>query len=147
MKTVIGLMLSTSLLVLGPLAAPWPFTDTSETRAFGVLSAEDIPTSGPLPGGCRVVSAEHLGALPLVVNVGGVEVRFVDWKAQSVDGEGLIGFRAESDETVVYRVATEDESFAGESLNWLNPRGVEGPRVHPITSLTMCPLSAQVAAR
>jgi len=147
MKTVLGLVLTTSMLVLGPLAAPWPFDAVDESRAFGVASAEDIPMSGPLPGGCRTVSADHLGELPLVVNVGGTEVRFVEWMTQSVEGSDLIGFRAEADDVIVYRVGTDDESFAGASLTWRNPRGVEGPRVQPITSLTMCRLSAQVAAR
>jgi len=148
MKIVLGLVLSTSLLVLGPLAAPWPFaSETQQGQVFGVASAEDIPTSGPLPSGCRTVGLDHLGQLPLVVNVGGVEVAFQEWKTQNADGTGLIGFRAQADETIVYRVGTDDDSFAGANLNWLNPHGVEGPNVEPITSLTMCRLASQVAMR
>jgi len=148
MKTVLGLVLSTSLLVLGPLAAPWPVADAQQpSQALGVSSAEDIPTSGPLPGACRTVGADRLGELPLVVDVGGVEVRFVEWRTQTIDGKRFIGFRAQADETIVYRVGTEADSFAGASLDWMNPHGVEGPRVEPITSLTLCRLQSRVAQR
>ncbi len=89
----------------------------------------------PLP---TCVKVNDIGALPLTVQVGDVKVHFTEWTAKDADAKELIGFRATSTGSVSFVVRAGAETFETSSLTWLNPHGVVGRAVQPISALEIC---------
>ncbi len=104
-----------------------------------VVSGAPAVAQNPAPAPAPVcVSVTAIGQLPLVVDVGGTQVRFTEWSAKDADVQELIGFRAAATGPVSFVVRAGSESFDGDGTQWQNPRGVVGPAVHGIEQLTLC---------
>ena len=84
------------------------------------------------------MKVQSIGALPLTVDVGGVQVQFTEWMAKDVDAQELIGFRATTTGLVSFVVRAGGETFTGEGNEWMNPHGVVGSGVVGIQSLEVC---------
>ncbi len=87
---------------------------------------------------CVVVEGDRLGQLPLTIRVGDVFVRFAEWTLPDALATKPVGFAAELPAGVTFTVRAGDEDFTGTGARWLNPWGVDGPRVHPIGRITFC---------
>lgn len=99
-------------------------------------SAATVVAAEPAPATC--VKIDHVGALPLTVDVGGTKVEFTEWMAKDVDATELIGFRATTTGPVSFVVRAGGERFEGQGGQWMNPHGVVGAKVRAIDSLEVC---------
>jgi hypothetical protein len=99
----------------------------------GAAVDKDVPAPKP-----ACVEVKQIGALPLTVAVGKTEVRFTEWMAKDADAQELIGFRAFATGPVSYVIRAGGEEFSAEGLEWSNPHGVVGARVHGIDMLLVC---------
>ncbi len=102
---------------------------TSGNQASEAPVAEEVA--------CVRLSGTQIGQLPLVVNVGGQKVEFVEWKATDITAQSLVGFTAQAPREVRFTVQAGTETF-DTTANWLHPLGVVGPRAHRISALTVC---------
>jgi hypothetical protein len=120
-------------------------------RALIVALFGSLVVSGPkapapegleavLPPVPECVTVGEVGALPLDVQVGGVQVRFTEWMAKDAEATELIGFRASASGQVSFVVVAGGERFQGHGSAWQHPRGVVGTRVHGIEQLQLCRL-------
>jgi hypothetical protein len=87
---------------------------------------------------CAIVEGDRLGQLPLTIQVGDVFVRFAEWTLPDALATGAVGFAADLPADVTFTVRAGGEDFSGTGARWLNPYGVDGPRVHPIERITFC---------
>ncbi|MCA3015391.1 MAG: hypothetical protein INH41_23630 [Myxococcaceae bacterium] len=120
----------------------------------GCRRAPGPPAStGPAPEApamrCATVEGARLGVLPLTVELGGREVVFAEWSTPDERSSDVVGFAAHLPEGVTVTVSAGGEVFHTASPRWTHPRGVSGPRVHPVERITFCRLTAPavVAAR
>jgi hypothetical protein len=88
---------------------------------------------------CVRLSGSQIGQLPLIVEVAGQKVEFIEWKATDITADELIGFTVQASDALRFTVEAGDSTFSG-SANWIHPSGVVGPQVKPIRALTVCPL-------
>ena len=93
--------------------------------------------SPPAPPECVRVSGTQIGQLPLVVQVAGQTIEFVEWKATDITASELIGFTAQASGELRFTVEAGDSTFPA-TANWLHPAGVVGPQVKPIRVVTVC---------
>jgi hypothetical protein len=117
--------LAASLLLAAACARP---------AAFTVARAATEP---PAPT-CTRIAGAALGRLPLELDVGGRTVRLTEWTQADATSEAVVGFAAQLPGSVSYTVEAGGERFAGQAPRWLHPRGVAGPRVHPIEAIDFC---------
>jgi|GEM_PF-3245098 len=89
------------------------------------------------PVACVRLSGTQIGQLPLVVEVGGQKVEFVEWKATDITAASLVGFTAQAPREFRFTVQAGEETYEA-SANWLHPAGVVGPRAQRISALTIC---------
>jgi hypothetical protein len=129
------LALLLSLFVLGCTKASTPQTSVAHPL-------EPVTT-------CTSVDGARLGALPLTLDVGGVEVAFAEWSVPDETSTDVVGFAAHLPGDVTVTVKAGDEEFHTTAPRWTHPRGISGPRVHPVDRITFCRLAAPavVAAR
>ena len=95
------------------------------------------PAPAPALPVCVRLSGTQIGQLPLVIEVAGQRVEFVEWKATDITAHELIGFTAQAPEAFRFTIEAGNSSFEG-SANWLHPAGVVGPQVKAIDALTVC---------
>lgn len=124
-------------LTLSSLALAVVACHASRTASSGAVAAEREACE-PLPRACVTVSGQALGQLPLEVPVGEGTVRFAEWTQADASSTAFVGFAAQVPEGIHYTVAAGGEQFEGQGSRWLNPRGVDGPRVHGIDEVTFC---------
>lgn len=120
----------------------------------GCSQVASEPLAGPAPVAapnvaCTTVEGARLGLLPLTVEVGGAEVSFAEWSVPDETSTDVVGFAAHLPGGVSVTVKAGDEEFHTTAPRWTNPRGVSGPRVHPVERITFCRLAtpAVVAVR
>jgi len=87
---------------------------------------------------CATLSGAALGRLPLELKVGGRTVRLVEWTQGDETSAEVLGFQAHLPFDVSYTVQAGGERFPGRAERWLHPRGLVGPRVHPIEGIEFC---------
>jgi hypothetical protein len=87
---------------------------------------------------CAVVSGPALGQLPLELEVGGRLVRVLEWTQGDEASTAVLGFAARLPLDIDYTVQAGGERFVGRAERWLHPRGLVGPRVHPIEAIEFC---------
>jgi hypothetical protein len=97
----------------------------------------------PVAALCRQVSGADLGALPLELELGSKTVRFAEWTMVDERSASVVGFAAQVPAGVSFTVRAGDETFHAQGSRWLHPRGVAGPRVHAIDSVTFCALETR----
>ncbi len=86
---------------------------------------------------CVRLSGSQIGQLPLVVQVGGHAVEFIEWKATDISAKELVGFTAHAPNAFRFTVEAGGSTLPA-SANWLHPAGVVGRQVKPIHTLTVC---------
>lgn len=111
-----------------------------------------LAVAAPVPApsiACASVDGEQLGRLPLTVEVGGAEVSFAEWSVPDETSTAVVGFAAHLPGGVSVTVKAGDEEFHTTAPRWTHPRGVWGPRVHPVERITFCRVAtpAVVAVR
>ncbi|MDX2009161.1 MAG: hypothetical protein SFW67_03170 [Myxococcaceae bacterium] len=116
------------------------------------VASEPVVVSAPVAAptvSCTTVEGARLGALPLTVDVGGAEVAFAEWNVPDETSTDVVGFAAHLPGGVSVTVKAGDEEFHTTAPRWTHPRGVSGPRVHPVERITFCRLAtpAVVAVR
>lgn len=87
---------------------------------------------------CRRVEGSALGALPLVLEVGDVTVRFAEWTTAEEGGRAFYGFAAQVPAGVRFTVKAGERTFVSASPRWLHPLGIVGPATAPIDSIEFC---------
>lgn len=103
------------------------------------------PLSSQLPLAtttCASVSGSQLGALPLTVALGEERIAFAEWSVPDERSTDVVGFAAHLPGGVTFTVKAGDDEFRGASPRWLHPRGISGPRVHPVERITFCRTAA-----
>ncbi len=105
---------------------------------FTFADKETAPptVAAPTPD-CVRLSGSQIGQLPLVVELAGQKVQFLEWKATDITAQQLVGFTAQAPEEFRFTVQTDSATYLA-SANWLHPAGVVGPQVKAIESLTVC---------
>ena len=99
-------------------------------------SAKVLPP--PAVSECVRLSGSQIGQLPLIIEVAGQKVEFLEWKATDITANELIGFTVQAADALQFTVEAGDAKFEA-SANWLHPAGVVGPQVKPIRALIVCP--------
>lgn len=96
---------------------------------------------------CTSVEGARLGQLPLTVELGDEAIAFAEWSVPDEQSTDVVGFAAHLPGDVTFTVKAGDDEFRSASPRWLHPRGVSGPRVHPVERITFCrTVSPQVVA-
>jgi hypothetical protein len=95
---------------------------------------------------CATLSGAALGRLPLELDVGGRTVRLVEWTQGDESTTEVLGFLAQLPADVSYTVQAGGERFPARTARWLHPRGLVGPRVHPIEAIDFCRLALAAPA-
>lgn len=108
---------------------------------------EAVATPVPAKKTCAAVTGEALGRLPLTVTLGDEAISFAEWSVPDERSTQVVGFAAHLPGGVSFTVKAGDDEFVSNSPRWLHPRGVAGPRVHPVERITFCRTDApQVVA-
>lgn len=96
---------------------------------------------------CASVDGDRLGRLPLTVELGDEAIAFAEWSLPDEQSSDVVGFAAHLPGDVTFTVKAGTDEFRSASPRWLHPRGVSGPRVHPVERITFCrTVSPQVVA-
>lgn len=102
----------------------------------------------PVERHCTDVDGALLGRLPLTVEVGPHAVTFAEWTVPDERSTRVVGFATHLPGDVSFTVKAGADEFQSTSPRWLHPRGVSGPRVHPVERITFCANSRpEVVAR
>lgn len=100
------------------------------------------PVAAPRPPDmvttCTSVDGARLGQLPLTVELGDEAIAFAEWSVPDEQSTDVVGFAAHLPGDVTFTVKAGDDEFRSASPRWLHPRGVSGPRVHPVERITFC---------
>ncbi|MBL8936029.1 MAG: hypothetical protein JNM69_15840 [Archangium sp.] len=87
---------------------------------------------------CASVDGAALGQLPLNVALGDETIAFAEWSVADEQSTEVVGFAAHLPGDVKFTVKAGDDEYTSASPRWLHPRGVSGPRVHPVERITFC---------
>jgi hypothetical protein len=87
---------------------------------------------------CASVEGAKLGALPLSIELGDETISFAEWSVPDEQSTAVVGFAAHLPGDVQVTVKAGDDEFMTSSPRWTHPRGVSGPRVHPVERITFC---------
>lgn len=87
---------------------------------------------------CASVDGAALGQLPLNVALGDETIAFAEWSVPDEQSTDVVGFAAHLPGDVQFTVKAGDDEYTSASPRWMHPRGVSGPRVHPVERITFC---------
>lgn len=87
---------------------------------------------------CASVDGSALGQLPLNVTLGDETIAFAEWSVPDEQSTDVVGFAAHLPGDVKFTVKAGDDEYTSASPRWMHPRGVSGPRVHPVERITFC---------
>jgi hypothetical protein len=121
-----NVIIGAAVLALAGSASQLPASSIETTAAEVVVQA------------CTRVDGAQLGALPLVIEVGGKTVRFAEWTTADALATDVVGFATQLPADVTFTVQAGERTFRSDSPRWLHPMGVSGPRVSAIESVTFC---------
>lgn len=99
----------------------------------------EAPLAAPKPvTTCASVDGASLGQLPLNVTLGDETIAFAEWSTPDEQSTEVVGFAAHLPGDVNFTVKAGDDEYTSASPRWMHPRGVSGPRVHPVERITFC---------
>jgi len=87
---------------------------------------------------CASVDGSALGQLPLNIALGGETIAFAEWSVPDEHSTDVVGFAAHLPGDVKFTVKAGDDEYTSDSPRWMHPRGISGPRVHPVERITFC---------
>lgn len=87
---------------------------------------------------CASVDGSSLGQLPLNVTLGDETIAFAEWSVPDEHSNDVVGFAAHLPGDVTFTVKAGDDEYRSDAPRWMHPRGISGPRVHPVERITFC---------